>query len=132
MSPASGSCPAAPAGRRGTSRCTPPGTSPSHLILLRNAADRAPTLEKSIEVEAAAMIAARQAGVPAPELHDHGDGALGQAYLLMERLDGETIPGGCSGTRRTPRPVPASPAASARSWPGSIRWIRRKSLGCPR
>ena len=38
------------------------------------------------------MIAARQAGVPAPELHDHGDGALGQAYLLMERLDGETIP----------------------------------------
>ena len=30
--------------------------------------------------------------MPAPELHDHGDGALGQAYLLMERLDGETIP----------------------------------------
>jgi len=30
--------------------------------------------------------------VPAPELHDHGDGALGHAYLLMERLDGETIP----------------------------------------
>jgi aminoglycoside phosphotransferase (APT) family kinase protein len=63
-----------------------------HLILLRNAADRAATLEKDIEVEAAAMIAARRAGVPAPELHDHGDGALGQAYLLMERLDGETIP----------------------------------------
>jgi aminoglycoside phosphotransferase (APT) family kinase protein len=38
------------------------------------------------------MIAARQAGVPAPELHDHGDGTLGHAYLLMERLDGETIP----------------------------------------
>jgi aminoglycoside phosphotransferase (APT) family kinase protein len=64
----------------------------AHLILLRNAADRAATLEKDIEVEAAAMIAARRAGVPAPELHDHGDGALGQAYLLMERLDGETIP----------------------------------------
>jgi aminoglycoside phosphotransferase (APT) family kinase protein len=63
-----------------------------HLILLRNAAGRATTLEKNIEVEAAAMIAARQAGVPAPELHDHGDGPLGQAYLLMERLDGETIP----------------------------------------
>jgi len=65
------------------------------LILLRNTADRdpkSPTLEKNIAVEAAAMIAARQAGVPAPELHDHGDGALGQAYLLMERLDGETIP----------------------------------------
>src|SRR5579862_3579338 len=38
------------------------------------------------------MMKARKAGVPAPELHDHGDGALGQAYLLMERLDGETIP----------------------------------------
>jgi aminoglycoside phosphotransferase (APT) family kinase protein len=68
------------------------GRGTSHLILLRNAADRAATLEKDIEVEAAAMIAARRAGVPAPELHDHGDGALGQAYLLMERLDGETIP----------------------------------------
>ena len=62
------------------------------LILLRNAAGRDPTLEKNIAVEAAAMTAARQAGVPAPGLHDHGDGALGQAYLLMERLDGETIP----------------------------------------
>src|SRR5579862_9937686 len=38
------------------------------------------------------MMKARKAGVPAPELHDHGDGALGQAYLLMERLEGETIP----------------------------------------
>jgi aminoglycoside phosphotransferase (APT) family kinase protein len=70
----------------------PAGRGTSHLILLRNAADRAATGEKNIEVEAAAMIAARKAGVPAPELHDHGDGALGQAYLLMERLDGETIP----------------------------------------
>jgi aminoglycoside phosphotransferase (APT) family kinase protein len=26
------------------------------------------------------------------ELHDHGEGALGRAYLLLERLDGETIP----------------------------------------
>jgi aminoglycoside phosphotransferase (APT) family kinase protein len=71
---------------------TPAGQETSHLILLRNATDRALALEKNIDVEAAAMIAARQAGVPAPELHDHGDGALGQAYLLMERLDGETIP----------------------------------------
>lgn len=70
----------------------PDGRPASHLILLRNAADRAATGEKNIETEAAAMIAARQAGVPAPELHDHGDGALGHAYLLMERLDGETIP----------------------------------------
>ncbi len=69
-----------------------PAQGTSHLILLRNATDRALALEKNVDVEAAAMIAARQAGVPAPELHDHGDGALGQAYLLMERLDGETIP----------------------------------------
>jgi aminoglycoside phosphotransferase (APT) family kinase protein len=67
-------------------------TEERHLILLRSTADRALALEKNIDVEAAAMIAARRAGVPAPELHDHGDGALGQAYLLMERLDGETIP----------------------------------------
>jgi aminoglycoside phosphotransferase (APT) family kinase protein len=63
-----------------------------HLILLRNAADRAAPLEKDIEVEAAAITAARRAGVPAPELYDHGDGTLGQAYLLMERLEGQTIP----------------------------------------
>jgi len=60
------------------------------LILLRAAAGRAP--EKDIAVEAAAMVAARNSGVPAPELHDYGNGALGQDYLLMERLDGETIP----------------------------------------
>jgi aminoglycoside phosphotransferase (APT) family kinase protein len=47
-----------------------------------------------VAVEAAAMVAARTAGVPAPELYDHGADALGpgRAYLLMERLDGETIP----------------------------------------
>jgi len=38
------------------------------------------------------MTAARLAGVPVAEIYDHGEGALGQAYLLMERLDGETIP----------------------------------------
>ena len=63
-----------------------------HLILLRSSAERVLALEKNIDVEAAAMMKARKAGVPAPELHDHGDGPLGQAYLLMERLDGETIP----------------------------------------
>jgi len=68
------------------------GNPARRLILLRSASGRAPALDKNIAVEAAAMIAARKAGVPAPELHDHGDGALGQAYLLMERLDGETIP----------------------------------------
>lgn len=41
--------------------------------------------------ESAAFTAARAAGVPEPELYDHGDGALGSPYLLMERLEGETI-----------------------------------------
>jgi len=62
------------------------------LILLRDASrqDRYP--DKNVAVEAAAMTAARRAGVPVAEVYDHGEGALGQAYLLMERLDGETIP----------------------------------------
>ena len=49
---------------------------------------------RNVAVEAAAMVAARAAGVPVPELYDHGTEALGpgRAYLLMERLDGETIP----------------------------------------
>ena len=38
------------------------------------------------------MIAARIAGVPVAEIYDYGEGPLGHAYLLMERLDGETIP----------------------------------------
>jgi aminoglycoside phosphotransferase (APT) family kinase protein len=62
------------------------------LILLREAAGRARVPDKNVAVEAAAMTAARRAGVPVAEIYDHGDGALGQAYLLMEHLDGETIP----------------------------------------
>jgi aminoglycoside phosphotransferase (APT) family kinase protein len=62
------------------------------LILLRDAGGRTRQPARNIAVEAAAMIAARAAGVPVAELYDHGEGALGPAYLLMERLDGETIP----------------------------------------
>lgn len=62
------------------------------LILLRDAGGRARVPARNIAVEAGAMIAARAAGVPVAELYDHGEGALGPAYLLMERLDGETIP----------------------------------------
>ena len=61
------------------------------LILLRDAGGQARP-DRNVAVEAAAMIAARAAGVPVAELYDYGRGALGQAYLLMERLDGETIP----------------------------------------
>jgi aminoglycoside phosphotransferase (APT) family kinase protein len=66
------------------------------LILLRQAGRdtgrQARYPDKNVAVEAAAMTAARKAGVPVAEIYDHGTGALGQAYLLMERLEGETIP----------------------------------------
>ncbi|HJY72983.1 MAG TPA: phosphotransferase family protein, partial [Streptosporangiaceae bacterium] len=62
------------------------------LILLREAGGRARYPDKKVAVEAAAMSAARAAGVPVAEIYDYGGGALGQDYLLMERLDGETIP----------------------------------------
>jgi aminoglycoside phosphotransferase (APT) family kinase protein len=66
------------------------------LVLLRDAGDRARYPDKDVAVEAAVMTAARTAGVPVAEVYDYGAGdqhcALGQAYLLMEHLDGETIP----------------------------------------
>jgi len=66
------------------------------LILLqqvgRDADRQARYPDKNVAVEAAAMTAARRAGVPVAEIYDYGPGALGQAYLLMERLEGETIP----------------------------------------
>jgi aminoglycoside phosphotransferase (APT) family kinase protein len=66
------------------------------LILLRDGGGRARDPGRNVAVEAAAMTAARRAGVPVAEVYDYGagdqHGALGQAYLLMERLDGETIP----------------------------------------
>jgi len=66
------------------------------LILLREASGRTRYPDKNVAVEAAVMTAARMAGVPVAEIYDYGTGdqhcALGRAYLLMERLDGETIP----------------------------------------
>jgi aminoglycoside phosphotransferase (APT) family kinase protein len=62
------------------------------LILLREAGGRARYPDQKVAVEAAAMSAARAAGVPVAEIYDYGTGALGQGYLLMERLAGETIP----------------------------------------
>jgi aminoglycoside phosphotransferase (APT) family kinase protein len=66
------------------------------LVLLRDAGDRARYPDKDVAVEAAVMTAARTAGVPVAEIHDYGAGdqhcVLGRAYLLMEHLDGETIP----------------------------------------
>ncbi|RFU21495.1 phosphotransferase family protein [Geodermatophilus marinus] len=47
-----------------------------------------------LAVEAEAMAAAARAGVPVPEVVDLGDdgGPLGRGYLLMDRVEGETIP----------------------------------------
>jgi aminoglycoside phosphotransferase (APT) family kinase protein len=49
---------------------------------------------EAVRTEAAVLIAAAAAGVPVPSLHGHGDGSdgIGGPYLLMEYLDGETIP----------------------------------------
>src|SRR5258708_3982317 len=68
------------------------GGAERRLILLRDPEGKESGRDNA--AEAAAMVAARAAGVPAPELYDHGAEAFGpgQAYLLMERLDGETIP----------------------------------------
>src|SRR6516164_10447378 len=67
------------------------------LILLREASGRTRYPDKNVAVEAAVMTAARMAGVPVAEIYDYGAGdepgaehrALGQAYVLMEYLDGE-------------------------------------------
>ena len=68
------------------------GDAERRLVLLRDVGGRSRHPDKNVAVEAAAMIAARIAGVPVAEIYDYGEGPLGHAYLLMERLDGETIP----------------------------------------
>src|SRR5437588_10462201 len=55
------------------------GGAERRLILLRDAGGRARTPQRTIAVEAAAMIEARAAGVPVAELFDHGEEALGRA-----------------------------------------------------
>jgi aminoglycoside phosphotransferase (APT) family kinase protein len=62
------------------------------LILLRDPDTSA--RHGDVALQAAAMTAARAAGVPVPEVYDCGEEALGpgRSYLLTERLDGETIP----------------------------------------
>lgn len=44
--------------------------------------------------EAECLVACERAGVPVPALVAHGDGSdgVGSPYLLMDRLDGETLP----------------------------------------
>jgi aminoglycoside phosphotransferase (APT) family kinase protein len=68
------------------------GGTECRLILLRDAGGRVRRPDRNVVVEAASMIAARTDGVPAAEVYDCGEDALGRAYLLMEHLEGETIP----------------------------------------
>src|SRR2546423_15456392 len=67
----------------------PPGQAQRHLILLRDVGGRKRQPVTNLEIEAAAMIARRAAGLPGAGPYDHREGARGQAYLPMARRDGE-------------------------------------------
>ncbi|WP_425839642.1 phosphotransferase family protein [Streptomyces fractus] len=62
----------------------------SHPLILRCDPPVKPAPEVMAR-EAAVLAAAAGAGVPVPRLVDHG-AVLGRAHLLMERVEGETIP----------------------------------------
>ena len=66
---------------------------PSAGLILRRDPPGSPRPDNMAR-EAAALAAAAHAGVPVPRLYDHGSGErlLRTPYLIMERLDGETIP----------------------------------------
>ena len=68
------------------------GGAERRLILLRDAGRPGPAPGQERGRRGGGHDAARTAGVPVAEIYDHGAGPLGHAYLLMERLDGETIP----------------------------------------
>jgi aminoglycoside phosphotransferase (APT) family kinase protein len=62
-------------------------------LVLRRDPPSAPR-NRSMTQEAAVLTAAAHAGVPVPTLHGQGDGSdgVGSPYLLMDHVDGETIP----------------------------------------
>jgi aminoglycoside phosphotransferase (APT) family kinase protein len=62
-------------------------------LVLRRDPPSAPR-NRSMTQEAAVLAAAARAGVPVPTLHGQGDGSdgVGSPYLLMDHVDGETIP----------------------------------------
>ncbi|MGW6730163.1 phosphotransferase family protein [Nocardia sp. NPDC055029] len=70
----------------------PIGEQPRRLVLRCDPSDR-PNPE-IMAIEAAALTAAAAAHVPVPQVIDHSDGTtgMGSAYLLMEHVEGETIP----------------------------------------
>ncbi|MDT7665037.1 MAG: hypothetical protein QOD04_4593 [Pseudonocardiales bacterium] len=62
-------------------------------LVLRRDPPTAPR-DRSMTLEAALLAAAADAGVPVPALRGGGDGSdgVGSPYLLMDHVDGETIP----------------------------------------
>ncbi|MBW0105082.1 phosphotransferase family protein [Pseudonocardia sp. KRD291] len=72
------------------------GSAPVPLVLRRDRPDDPDAA--GMAREAAAFTAAAAAGVPVPRLHAHGDGAashppeVGTPFLVVDRLEGETIP----------------------------------------
>ena len=64
-------------------------------LILRRDPPGAPRANRgSMSLQAHAIDAARRAGVPEPEIHAFSDDpeALGGGYIVMERIDGETVP----------------------------------------
>lgn len=70
------------------------GAGHRHRLIVRCDPGAKTVPSATLELEAAAFAAAAGAGVPVPAICDAGGegGALGVPYLLMERLDGETLP----------------------------------------
>ncbi len=71
------------------------GSGRRHPLVLRLAAPAAELTGLRLTLEAELMRAARRAGVPSPEVIAAGtaeDGPLGADFVVMERVDGETIP----------------------------------------
>jgi len=65
-----------------------------HPLILRLATPAAAFTGGALTQEAALMRAARRAGVPSPEVIADGDadGPLGAEFVVMERIEGESIP----------------------------------------
>lgn len=70
----------------------PGGGEPVRLVLRRDPPGEG--RPESMALEASALHAAAEAGVPVPQLLDHGtdEAVLGAPYVLTEHVDGQTIP----------------------------------------
>ncbi|MBO2447900.1 phosphotransferase family protein [Actinomadura barringtoniae] len=75
----------------GASRETWSFTADGRPLILRRDPPASPD-PTAMAREAALLASAARAGVPVPALVRHGDALDGSPYLIMERLDGETIP----------------------------------------